>query len=223
MSEKTIKVKKRAIFVFTEISKIYPAPKTELANWKTEFQFLVCVMLSAQTTDIQVNKVTSKLFKKFSKIDDFANANVSEVEKFISSINFYKTKAKHLVEMSKILAREFKSKLPCDEKDLLKLPGVGKKTANVFFNELFHANQGIAVDTHVARVARRLDLTKPKDPFKISLDLEKIYSKKDWYKINSTFVLFGRYICKARKPLCFDCPLNEICRVGIGQKKDPQI
>jgi endonuclease III len=93
----------------------------------------------------------------------------------------------------------------------------------VFLNELFQSNQGIAVDTHVARVAQRLDLTKKKDPYGISLDLEKLFLKKDWYLINSMFVLFGRYVCKAQKPMCIDCPLNSICRVGQDQKKDPQI
>ena len=218
-----MKKKERAKFVFSELKKLYPNPKTELKNWKTNFQFLVCVILSAQTTDIQVNKVTKELFCKYPDILSFSKANLKVLEKSLSSINYYKTKARHLVAMSNLLVKDFKGEVPILEKDLLKLPGVGKKTANVFLNELFHANQGIAVDTHVARVARRLDLTKSKDPLRISLDLEKIFPKKEWYRINSTFVLFGRYVCKARAPLCFDCPLNEVCRVGIGQKKDPQI
>ncbi len=216
-------MKERAAFVFKEIEKLYPNPKTELVNWNTEFQFLVCIMLSAQTTDVQVNKVTVKLFVHYPEIENFASADVKNLEKMLASINYYKTKSKHLIEMSKLLIKDFDGKVPKIEKDLLKLPGIGKKTANVFLNELYHANQGIAVDTHVARVSQRLDLTKSKDPFKISLDLEKIYFKKDWYKINSIFVLFGRYLCKAQKPLCQECPLNGICRIGIGQKKDPQI
>jgi len=218
-----VKIKERAKFVFSEIEKLYPEPKTELKNWKTEFQFLTCIILSAQTTDIQVNKVTGKLFEKYPDMEAFARADIKNLEKLLSSINYYKTKARHLIEMSKLLTEKYDSKLPHIEKELLRLPGVGKKTANVFLNELFQSNQGIAVDTHVARVARRLDLTKQKDPYKISLDLEKIYPKKSWYKINSTFVLFGRYVCKAQKPLCSSCPLNQVCRVGIGQKKDPQI
>lgn len=215
--------KERTKFVFKELKKLYPNPKTELKNWNTDFQFLVCIMLSAQTTDIQVNKVTKKLFEKFPDMESFSNADVKDLEKLLSSINFYKTKSKHLVKMGKMLVKEFGCLIPLFEKDLVKLPGVGKKTANVFLNELFQSNQGIAVDTHVARVAQRLDLTKKKDPYGISLDLEKLFLKKDWYLINSMFVLFGRYVCKAQKPMCIDCPLNSICRVGQGQKKDPQI
>jgi endonuclease III len=215
--------KQRAKLVFDELRKLYPSPKTELENWKTEFQFLVCVMLSAQTTDIQVNKVTGKVFEKFPDMESFAQANVADVEELIHSINFYKTKSKHLIKMSQILIKDFDSKIPPFEKELMKLPGVGKKTANVFLNELFHSNEGIAVDTHVSRVAQRLDLTERKDPQGISLDLEKLYEKKDWYLINSMFVLFGRYVCKAKKPLCSDCPFNSFCKIGLGQKKDPQI
>lgn len=218
-----MKRKEKAQFVFDEIKKLYPNPKTELKNWSTDFQFLVCVMLSAQTTDIQVNKVTKKLFESFSDIESFSNAKASDVENLVSSLNFYKTKSKHLIQTSQILLKDYDSKIPMFEKDLVKFPGVGKKTANVFLNELFQSNQGIAVDTHVARVAQRLGLSNEVSPSKISLDLEKLYLKKDWYLINSMFVLFGRYICKAKKPLCCECPLLGVCRVGECQKKDPQI
>ncbi len=214
-----MKKKEKANFVFQELLKRYPNPKTELRNWETEFQFLVCVMLSAQTTDIQVNKVTGKVFEKFLDMESFANADVGDVEELIRSINFYKTKSKHLIKMSQILIKDFDSKIPPFEKDLMKLPGVGKKTANVFLNELFHSNQGIAVDTHVLRVAQRLDLTEKKDPLGVSLDLENIFEKENWYLINSTFVLFGRYICKAKKPLCGECLFNSFCKIGLRQKK----
>jgi endonuclease III len=214
------KIKERAKFVFEKLEHLYPEPKTELENWKTEFQFLVCVMLSAQTTDIQVNKVTKSLFSKYADIESFANASVLDLEKLISSINFFKTKARHLIEASGLLVSDFNGKVPAVEKDLLRLPGVGKKTANVFLNEIYRANQGIAVDTHVARVAQRLELTNFKDPYKISLDLERLYDRENWYKINSIFVLFGRYLCKAQKPLCEECPMNEICKIG-RQKKRP--
>ncbi len=218
-----MKKKEKAKFVFNEIKKLYPNPKTELKNWETHFQFLVCVILSAQTTDIQVNRVTGKLFKNYPDIQSFANANLSDVEKLIRSLNFFKTKSRNLIQMSKILRDEYDFEIPVFEKELMKLPGVGKKTANVFLNELFHSNQGIAVDTHVARVARRLGLTKQQDALKISLELEKLFLKDDWYLVNSEFVLFGRYICKAKNPLCCDCPLISVCEVGECQRKDPQI
>ena len=216
-------MKKKANIVFQRLSALYPNPKTELKNWKSEFQFLVCIMLSAQTTDIQVNKVTDKLFEKYPDVSSFASAEVDDVKNLLKSLNFYKNKSKHIIEMSKILIRDFNGKVPFSSEELVKLPGVGKKTANVFLNELFQANEGIAVDTHVARVAQRLELTKNFDPYKISLDLEKVYLKKDWYLINSTFVLFGRYICKAKGPLCLDCSLNDICKIGMCKKKNPQV
>lgn len=215
--------REKAKIVFKELQKLYPNPKTELKNWETDFQFLVCIMLSAQTTDVQVNKVTKVLFESFPDIKAFADADVGDLEKVLRSVNFYKTKSKHLIKMSKILIKDFNSKIPLFEKDLVKLPGIGKKTANVFLNELFHSNQGIAVDTHVSRVVQRLDLTTKKDPLGVSLDLENIYEKEDWYLINSMFVLFGRYICKAKNPLCENCPLNDICKIGMGKKKNPQV
>ena len=214
---------KREEFILSELKKLYPNPKTELKNWKSEFQFLVCIMLSAQTTDIQVNKVTDKLFEKYPDVSSFASAEVDDVKNLLKSLNFYKNKSKHIIEMSKILIRDFNSKVPSSSEELIKLPGVGKKTANVFLNELFQANEGIAVDTHVARVAQRLELSGNPEPYKISLDLEKLYLKKDWYLINSTFVLFGRYICKAKGPLCLDCPLNNVCKIGMCKKKNPQV
>jgi endonuclease III len=216
LSEKDIvKIKDRAQFVFNHVKKLYPEAKTELKNWETEFQFLICIILSAQTTDKQVNKITKALFKKYPDVKSLSNAKIEDVEKLVSSINHYKTKSRHIVAMSKMLVENFNSEVPMFVDDLLKLPGVGKKTANVFLNDLFKANQGIAVDTHVARVAQRLELTKEKNATKISLDLEKLYLRKDWYKINSTFVLFGRYNCKARKPLCKECPLREMCNSKI--------
>ncbi len=209
--ERMQRKRERTKFVFNELGKLYPEAKTELKNWKTEFQFLICVLLSAQTTDNQVNKVTSKLFEKYPDLSDMVKADVSELQSHISSINYCKTKSRHIIEMSELLKREFNSEIPKEVEQLIKLPGVGKKTANVFLNELFHANQGIAVDTHVGRVANRLELTKEKSPVKIASDLESLFSNKDWYKVNTRFVLFGRYYCKAKKPECSNCVFRSIC------------
>lgn len=183
-----------------EIGQIYPEAKTELLNWTTAFQFLICIVLSAQTTDKQVNKVTDKLFEKYPDVRSLSNANVEEVENTIGGINYFKTKSRHIIELSKIVEGQYKGEPPKDLVKLQTLPGVGYKTANVFLNDLYHANQGIAVDTHVARVARSYGLTKNTDPEKIAHDLEKQYSKDSWYKVNSLFVLYGRYILKAKKP-----------------------
>ncbi len=183
-----------------EVQKIFPLAQTELSNWSTPFQFLVCIVLSAQTTDIQVNKVTKKLFSKYPDAHALSLANLEELQHTLGGINYYKTKSKHILEMSKILHREYKGQPPVLLSKLLKLPGVGYKSANVFLNDLYKSNQGIAVDTHVLRVARAYGLTKHTDPTKISHDLEKLFKREDWYKVNSTFVLYGRYILKAKKP-----------------------
>ncbi len=197
--------------ILDELERLYPDAKTELENWKTDFQFLVCVVLSAQTTDAQVNKVTKSLFDKYTDPVSFANADYEEVASFISSINFYNTKAKHLIALSRCLVDNFDNEIPTKVDELIKLPGVGKKTANVFLNELFHANQGIAVDTHVSRFSRRLGLTNKENPDDIATELENIFPQSDWFKVNTRFVLFGRYVCKAREPLCHNCPFQNIC------------
>lgn len=192
--------RKLAKQLLKKIEKIFPDAKTELANWKTPFQFLVCIMLSAQTTDKQVNKVTKELFKKFPDASRMHEADILDIERRVKSVNYFKTKSKHIKKMSKILDKEFKGIPPRDLEKLVILPGVGYKTANVFLNDLYHENQGIAVDTHVARVARAYGLTKNKEPYKIAKDLEKLYPREDWYKVNSSFVLYGRYVFKAKNP-----------------------
>lgn len=183
-----------------EIGQIYPEAKTELSNWSTTFQFLICIVLSAQTTDKQVNKITGNLFKQYPTAKKLANAKYEDIEYTLQGINYFKTKAKHIIEMAKIVNDQYQGEPPKTLIELQTLPGVGYKTANVFLNDLYHSNQGIAVDTHVSRVAKSYGLTKETDPTKIAHDLEKLYLKDDWYKVNSLFVLYGRYILKAKKP-----------------------
>ena len=192
--------KQLAIQLLSEIEKLYPEAVTELSNWSTPFQFLICILLSAQTTDKQVNKVTKKLFDKYPDAESLSKANVREVEDTLGGINYFKTKSKHVIETAEILHKQYEGEPPRDLGKLMKLPGVGYKTANVFLNDLFNENQGIAVDTHVMRVAKAYGLSEGSDPTKVAHDLESLYPKEDWHKINSTFVLYGRYILKARKP-----------------------
>ncbi len=183
-----------------EIEQIYPEAKTELSNWSTAFQFLICIVLSAQTTDKQVNKITENLFKQYPTAKKLANAKYEDIEHTLQGINYFKTKAKHIIELAKMVDERYNGEPPKTLIELQTLPGVGYKTANVFLNDLYHSNQGIAVDTHVSRVAKSYGLTKETDPTKIAHDLEKLYPKDDWYKVNSLFVLYGRYILKAKKP-----------------------
>ena len=186
--------------LLSEIEQIYPEAKTELSNWSTAFQFLICIVLSAQTTDKQVNKITGDLFEKYQTAEKLANAKYEDVEHTVQGINYFKTKAKHIIELAKMVDERYNGEPPKTLIELQTLPGVGYKTANVFLNDLYHSNQGIAVDTHVSRVAKSYGLTKETDPTKIAHDLEKLYPKDDWYKVNSLFVLYGRYILKAKKP-----------------------
>jgi len=196
---------------FEKIEKLFPDAKTELKNWKMPFQFLVCIILSAQTTDKQVNKITKDLFKHLTTVKDFANADAKDVAQYINSINYYNSKARYIVGSAKKVMSDFGGNVPKNISQLVTLPGVGYKTANVFLNEMYQANQGIAVDTHVARVAKRLGWTTNKDPNKIAKDLEAIFPQEIWYKVNTVLVLFGRYFCTARAPKCNICPLSNIC------------
>ncbi|MBP8979526.1 endonuclease III [Candidatus Dojkabacteria bacterium] len=195
-----MKKKELAVQLLSEVEKLFPEATTELVNWRDDFQFLVAVILSAQTTDIQVNKITPELFRKYPDAKKLASAKIEDLEYTLGGINYFRTKSKNIKKMAKILVEQYEGQPPKSLKKLIELPGVGYKTANVFLNERYRANEGIAVDTHVLRVARAYGLTKNTDPTKVAHDLEKLYPKKDWYKVNSAFVLYGRYILKARKP-----------------------
>ena len=188
--------RERAMMVLSDIEKLFPNAKTELENWETPFQFLICIILSAQTMDKQVNRVTKGLFAKYPDPKSLSIADISDVKRLIGSINYFNTKSKHIIETSRILVEKYDSIPPKDVVKLQELPGVGYKTANVFLNDLYQANQGIAVDTHVRKVAKKFGLTKSDNPNRIAKDLEKIYPKEVWYKINMYFVLYGRYKMK---------------------------
>ena len=182
--------------------------KIEL-NYATELDLLVAIILSAQCTDKRVNLVTEKLFKKYRTVADYANADVKIFESEIHSCGFYRNKTSNIIGMAKAV-QELGGKIPADMEALVKLPGVGRKTANVFLAE-WHKLPAIAVDTHVARVSRRLGLTKSKNPEVIERDLKQIVDKKDWRRVNIYLVLFGRYYCKAIKPQCEVCKLKKHC------------
>ncbi len=188
--------REKAMKVLNDIEQMFPEASTELENWETPFQFLICIILSAQTMDKQVNKVTGKLFNKYPDAKSLSTADIEDVKKLVNSINYYKTKAKHIIQTAEILNKEYKGNPPKDVEKLQELPGVGYKTANVFLNDMYEANQGIGVDTHVRKVAKKYGLTKYDDPEKIAKDLEKIYPREVWYKINRLFVLYGRYKMK---------------------------
>lgn len=187
-----------------------PSPKTEL-NYANEMQLVVAVMLSAQTTDKKVNQITAKLFQKYTLWEDFARAELSQLEQDIHGVNFHKTKAVRLKETAFKISTNFQEHVPQKMEDLLSLPGIARKTANVIMQELWNIAEGIVVDTHVTRVSNRLGLVNSQDAKKIEEELMKLLPKGYWRNFSGNAVLHGRYICIARKPKCSECCLKEIC------------
>lgn len=199
----------RAKKIVTYLKRTYPDPKTEL-NYQTPFQLVAAVMLSAQTTDKQVNKVTATLWKKYKTVQDFANAKYAVFDKEISSVSFHRNKARHIIASAKKIIEEFDGKVPKTEKELVTLPGIAYKTAHVVLGELYDLWEGIPTDTHVRRFALRFDLTNRTELTKISKDLEKLIPKQDWKYVNNGLVLYGRYVCPARPHDCAFHPLTKL-------------
>ncbi|MCX8034852.1 MAG: endonuclease III [Candidatus Dojkabacteria bacterium] len=193
---------------------IYP-DVPHFLHHKNVFEFLIAVILSAQTTDNKVNQVTPKLFARFPDHKSLAKADLSEVMDIIKEINYYKTKSKHIIETAKIIEADFGGKVPNNIEDLLKLKGVGRKVANVILCDYFNKPVGIVVDTHVKRVSYRLGFTNEKNPEKIEKDLMNKIPKKYWTKISKQLILIGRNFCHPRKPNCDKCPLSEICTKNL--------
>lgn len=200
----------RSEIVAKKLKELYPEPKTELMH-ENEMQMAVAVMLSAQTTDKKVNQITPDLFKKYKSWDDFAKANLVQLQKDIYGVNFHLGKADRLIKAARYVIGNFNGKLPRKLDDLVKIPGIARKSANVLLQELWDIAEGIVVDTHVTRVSNRLGLTKETDAVKIEKDLMKIIPKEYWRNFSGAVVLHGRYICVARKPRCSDCGLNQVC------------
>ena len=205
--------RERAIEVCERLDRRY-GPVECFLDHESPFRLVISVLLSAQTTDAQVNKVTPELFRRWPTPEAMAGATPAEIAEVIKSLGFYKTKAKHCVEAAQMIAADYGGHVPADMKGLVKLPGVGRKTANIVLNVSFGIVEGIAVDTHVNRIAHRLKLspkTHEKEPLKTEQDLLKILPKAYWRNVNHQWIKFGREICDARKPLCSECPLSDIC------------
>ncbi len=183
---------------------------TQLTH-KNMRELFVAVLLSPQCADKQTNKVTAELFKRYQRFQDYADSDIMELQQYLSGINYYKTKAKNLKKSSSIIIDSFGGKVPKTMKELIGLPGVGRKVANVILNEGYGINEGIAVDTHCAVVTRRLGLSKHKDPNKIEMDLLIKFPKEEWGKVSNLFIELGRDTCKARVKECARCILKDIC------------
>jgi endonuclease III len=196
--------------VVARLKSEYPDARTEL-DWTNPLELLVATMLSAQTTDVQVNRVSQSLFAKYRTAEDYAGADPDELEEDIRPTGFYRNKARSLRNMAGALVEEHEGEVPRTMQELVALPGVGRKTANVVLGNAFGVDEGIVVDTHVRRVSGRLGLTQNRDPAKIEQDLMKIVPEQDWTVFSHLLILHGRRTCKARKPDCPNCVLNDIC------------
>jgi endonuclease-3 len=196
--------------ILKKLDEAYPAASCELTH-ENPFQLLVSTILSAQCTDVRVNQVTQTLFKKYASPKAFAYANPRELEQDIRPTGFFRNKTKSIIGASKKLVEEFSGKVPQTMEELLALPGVARKTANVVLGSAFGIASGVVVDTHVIRLSGRLDLTKQDDPKKIEQDLMQSIPKDRWILFSHQLIWHGRRVCAARKPRCMECNLKEIC------------
>jgi endonuclease-3 len=202
-------IKTRAAKIRKILKITYPYVKTQL-HYRNPFELLVATILSAQCTDKQVNSVTKDLFNKLKNPCDFAHASSETIEKLIRPTGYFRNKAKNIRKCSVSLIEKYKGEVPQTLDELVKLPGVGRKTANVVLGAAFGI-PGIVVDTHVKRISKRLGLTKNHDPVKIEFDLMKSIPKNEWNDFCLQLIFFGRSVCKARKPACSTCPLYDLC------------
>jgi len=203
-------LKKKVVEIIDLLEKVHPDAKLAL-KWSNPLELLVATILSAQCTDERVNKVTKHLFKKYRTAEDYANANLEEFEQDIRSISFYRTKARNIKRVCQTLVEKYNSEVPKTMEDLLSLPGVARKTANVVLSNAYGILEGIIVDTHVRRVSRRLGLTGETDSYKIEKDLMRIVPREKWLRFADLLIFHGRRICTARNPKCGECILNKIC------------
>jgi len=199
-----------ALEVFSRLKREYPDARTEL-DYKTPLQLAIATILSAQCTDKRVNMVTPLLFQTFPTAASLADAPPEKLEEIIKSTGFFRNKTKSLIGLGKALVERHNGEIPDSMEELVKLPGIGRKTANVILGNAFGKNEGIVVDTHVARLSHRLGLTKETDPIKIEQDLMPLFPRKDWALLSHLLIFHGRRVCEARRPKCEICVLNDIC------------
>ena len=205
-----MKSKKDSKEILNILRKTYPEATCSL-DFETPFQIVIAVMLSAQCTDERVNKTTPLLFKDYGTPEKLSKIDIKKLEDIIHPCGFYKNKAKNALECSKVLVEKYGGKVPNNMEDLMNLPGIGRKSANVIMLEAFSNAQGIAVDTHCKRISNKIGFSKESDPEKIEQDLLKTFDKKDWVDVNHLFVWHGRYTCIARNPKCENCTIKKYC------------
>jgi endonuclease-3 len=200
--------------ILDALAQRYPEANCALQH-RDGWQLLVATILSAQCTDERVNKVTPDLFRKYPKIADFAAASQEELAKDIHSTGFFNNKAKSIIGAARAIQNRFGGQIPRDIESLLTVPGCARKTANVVLGTAFGIASGVVVDTHVARIAARLDLTREDNPVKIERDLIKLLPQDRWISFSHQVIFFGREICMARRPRCFECPVEHLCSASV--------
>jgi endonuclease III len=208
-------LKNKARKVIKTLGQEYPQAVIAL-NYKTNLELLIAVILSSQCTDRQVNKITPRLFSEYRDARDYAAAEQGHLEMLIRSAGFFRNKARHIISACAMITRDFSGKVPASMEGLLRLPGVARKTANVVLFNAFGINDGIAVDTHVARLSRRIGLSAERYPEKIEQDLMRITPKKQWGRVGYLLIEHGRKICAARNPRCGICPIRRDCDYFSG-------
>jgi endonuclease-3 len=202
---------KKIAEIIKRLKKEYPGTPQTVLRFSTPFELLVATILSAQTTDVLVNRVTTEIFKKYRSVQDVANAAPEKFAQDIRSVNFFNNKAKNINKTAKMIMEKFGGEVPRTMEELVSLPGVARKTANIVLSSAFGINEGIAVDTHVKRLAYRLGLTKYDDPVKIEQDLIAITPKKEWGHLSHLLIFHGRKVCQAKKPDHAICVLFDLC------------
>lgn len=203
-------LKARAREILRILKEEYRDAKVAL-RFNNPFELLIATILSAQCTDERVNVVTERLFQKYRKPEDYLNVSLEELEEDIKPTGFYKNKARNIRKACKVLVEKFGSEVPKKMEELLTLPGVGRKTANIVLSNAYGIHEGIAVDTHVRRLASRLGLSKERSPDKIEKDLMELFPKEDWIKVTDTLIFHGRKVCSAKKPACDICVVSSFC------------
>jgi len=196
--------------IIAELHRLYPDAKCSL-NFSNPLELLIATQLSAQSTDERINIVTRDLFRKYRSVEDYASVSQEELEQDIRSTGFYRNKAKNIRATAQRIITNFGGEVPHTMAELLTLPGVARKTANVVLGNAFGIVEGVVVDTHVGRLVRRFGWTSNEDPVKVEQDLMKIVPQKDWLDLSHMLIYHGRAICLARKPLCEECALNDLC------------
>jgi endonuclease-3 len=209
----TASERERAHEVITQLRQLYPDARCSL-DFATPLELLVATVLSAQCTDERVNAVTGALFKKYRSAADYAQAQPEELEQDIKQTGFYRNKAKHIREAARLLVERHGGEVPKTMTELTALPGVARKTANVVMGNAYGIVEGVVVDTHVGRLARRLGFTQSDDPAKVEQDLMALFPQADWLDLSHLLIYHGRAICQARRPLCEECSLAGICPTG---------